>query len=333
MGRGQRAGERALPRLLRRRWGRLLRLRCRGLRGLRAFGAGFAFASPSARPEAGPKCFFGIAFGAFAFGAAGFGGAGLTFGTGLSAAVCARRTMAFRVTAGAATGATGATGGGAVTTTAAPRATKATSAASVTGMRRAGAGGAAGASSGNLPSSEKGASSLGVRGGGVMSSGAAGEATGVFGVVGAMARSVCSGVSEPVSENSEVEPPERRLRSVLTARTGDGDGCGFGAGDLAGASALLTSLRPRRRSGNVAMAAVTAARRPKGGDAGDETAATLALFFSSTSHGDSATAGSGLSAMAPWKAGDCIMLHKASTGDFRLLGQSQTVLSPSMSIR
>ena len=280
------------------------------------FGIAFgAFAFGGAGLDA---CFFGIAFGAFAFGAAGFGGAGLTFGTGLSAAVCARRTMAFRVTAGAATGATGATGGGAVTTTAAPRATKATRAASVTGMRRAGAGGAAGASSGNLPSSEKGASSLGVRGGGVMSSGAAGEATGVFGVVGAMARSVCSGVSEPVSENSEVEPPE--LRSVLTARTGDGDGCGFGAGDLAGASALLTSLRPRRRSGNVAMAAVTAARRPKGGDAGDETAATLALFFSSTSHGDSATAGSGLSAMAPWKAGDCIMLHKASTGDFPPLG-------------
>ena len=68
------------------------------------------------------------------------------------------------------------------------------------------------------------------------------------------------------------------------------------------------------------MAAVTAARRPKGGEAGDETAATLALFFSSTSHGDSATAGSGLSAMAPWKAGDCIMLHNASTGDFPPLG-------------
>ena len=189
-------------------------------------------------------------------------------------------------------------------------------------MRRAGAGGAAGASSGNLPSSEKGASSLGERGGGVMSSGAAGEATGVFGVVGSMARSVCSGVSEPVSENSDVEPTDSRfvrgeapagekapeLRSVLTARTGDGDGCGFGAGDLAGASALLTSLRPRRRSGNVAMAAVTAARRPKGGEAGDETAATLAAFFSSVWQGESETAGSGLSAIAPWNAGDCIIV-------------------------
>merc|ERR1712091_129522 len=41
---------------------------------------------------------FGVAcFGGIAFGGA-FGAAGLTFGTGLSAAVSARRTMAFRVT-------------------------------------------------------------------------------------------------------------------------------------------------------------------------------------------------------------------------------------------
>jgi hypothetical protein len=94
-------------------------------------------------------------------------------------------------------------------------------------------------------------------------------------------------------------------RSARTARTGEGDAFGFGDG-LAG-RALLTSLRPRRRSGNVAMAAATAARRPNGGEPGvpgDIMAVMVTPFFSSAHGENSGVAGSGLSAIAPWKAGD-----------------------------
>lgn len=242
----------------------------------------------------------------------------------------ARRMMAFRVittgAAGAAAGGATGTTGGAVTTTAAPSATKATSA-NTKGKVFFGRG-ATSSSSGTLPSSEKGASSGATRGGGVVRPARfAGEATGVVGSTGSeMTRSVCSGVAEPVSEksaepvseNSAAESMDSRRvrrespagekaplwRSARTARTGEGDA--FGLGDGLAGSELLTSLRPRRRSGNVAMAAATAARRPNGGEPGipGDIAVIFTPFFSSTLHGEnSGVAGSGLSA-APWKAGD-----------------------------